>query len=45
MDAFFEEVSHTNDEKVHSLWVEKYRPTTLENYIGNENNHDYQVVY
>lgn len=37
MDAFFEEVSHTDDTKVHSLWVEKYRPTTIENYIGNEN--------
>ena len=23
--------------KEHSLWVEKYRPTTLENYVGNEN--------
>ena len=20
----------------HSLWVEKYRPTTLDTYIGNE---------
>ena len=20
----------------HSLWVEKYRPDTLENYIGND---------
>lgn len=24
-------------ELTHSLWVEKYRPTTLDNYIGNEN--------
>ena len=23
--------------KEHSLWVEKYRPTTLKNYVGNEN--------
>ena len=23
--------------KEHSLWVEKYRPNTLENYVGNEN--------
>jgi len=23
--------------KEHSLWVEKYRPTTLDNYVGNEN--------
>ncbi len=37
MDAFFEEVSHKTDEKVHSLWVEKYRPSTLDGYIGNEN--------
>ena len=32
--AFFEE---TNNEQVdNSLWVESYRPTTLENYVGNE---------
>ena len=23
--------------KEHSLWVEKYRPNTLDNYVGNEN--------
>ena len=33
--GFFEE---TNNEQVdNSLWVESYRPTTLENYVGNEN--------
>ena len=32
--GFFEE---TNNEQVdNSLWVESYRPTTLENYVGNE---------
>ena len=32
--AFFEE---TQNEKVdNSLWVEKFRPTVLENYVGNE---------
>ena len=31
--GFFEE---TNNEQVdNSLWVESYRPTTLENYVGN----------
>ena len=23
--------------KEHTLWVEKYRPTTLEDFVGNEN--------
>ena len=32
--GFFEE---TNNEQVdNSLWVESYRPVTLENYVGNE---------
>ena len=32
--AFFED---TNNEKVdNSLWVEKFRPTVLEDYVGNE---------
>jgi DNA polymerase III delta prime subunit len=26
----------TNSSKKHSLWVEKYRPITLDNYLGNE---------
>jgi DNA polymerase III delta prime subunit len=30
----FEEVKPS--ENTHYLWVEKYRPTTLENYIGNQ---------
>lgn len=25
------------EEQVHSLWVEKYRPTKLDDYVGNEN--------
>lgn len=24
------------EERAHTIWAEKYRPTTLENYIGNE---------
>jgi replication factor C small subunit len=31
--SFFEQ----NEEQVHSLWVEKYRPTKLDDYVGNEN--------
>lgn len=31
--SFFEQ----QEEQVHSLWVEKYRPTQLEDYVGNEN--------
>ena len=31
--SFFEQ----QEEQVHSLWVEKYRPTSLEDYVGNEN--------
>jgi replication factor C small subunit len=31
--SFFEQ----NEEQVHSLWVEKYRPTQLDDYVGNEN--------
>jgi Holliday junction resolvasome RuvABC ATP-dependent DNA helicase subunit len=30
----FEEIKQT--ETQHYLWVEKYRPNTLENYIGNQ---------
>lgn len=30
----FEEVKQTKE--THYLWVEKYRPTTLDNYIGNQ---------
>ena len=32
--AFFEETK--NEQVDNSLWVEKYRPTVLENYVGNE---------
>jgi DNA polymerase III gamma/tau subunit len=28
-----------------SLWVEKYRPTALENYIGNEHLKDIMAKY
>ena len=31
--SFFEQ----HEEQVHSLWVEKYRPTKLDDYVGNEN--------
>ncbi len=31
--SFFEQ----QEEQVHSLWVEKYRPTKLDEYVGNEN--------
>ena len=31
--SFFEQ----QEEEVHSLWVEKYRPTQLDDYVGNEN--------
>jgi replication factor C small subunit len=31
--SFFEQ----QEEVVHSLWVEKYRPTKLDDYVGNEN--------
>jgi len=31
--SFFEQ----QEEQVHSLWVEKYRPTKLDDYVGNEN--------
>ena len=34
MSFIFEEEQKTND--IHTLLVEKYRPTKLENYIGNE---------
>jgi DNA polymerase III delta prime subunit len=39
MSQFLEETESDNKVSVnddHSLWVEKYRPTKLENYIGNE---------
>ena len=29
----------------HSLWVEKYRPTNLSNYIGNEHLKDKVKIY
>ena len=32
--AFFEEIDE--EQQNNSLWVERYRPNTLENYIGNE---------
>jgi len=32
--AFFED--NTQEKIDNSLWVEKYRPTTLENYVGND---------
>jgi replication factor C small subunit len=32
--AFFED--NTQEKVDNSLWVEKYRPTTIENYVGNE---------
>ena len=31
--SFFEQ----QEEEVHSRWVEKYRPTQLDDYVGNEN--------
>jgi len=31
--SFFEQ----QEEEVHSLWVEKYSPTQLDDYVGNEN--------
>lgn len=34
--AFFEEVKDDSENKNHSLWVERYRPSTLGDYIGNE---------
>jgi len=39
MSQFLEETESDNKVSVnddHSLWVEKYRPTKLENYIGND---------
>lgn len=37
MSRFFDEVDTSIEEQQdHTLWCEKYRPTTLENYIGNE---------
>lgn len=35
MNELFEEEVRP-ETSTHSLWVEKYRPTTLQNYIGNE---------
>ena len=32
--AFFED--STNEQVNNSLWVEKYRPRTLDEYVGNE---------
>lgn len=36
--SFFENDDNSNEEKLvdNSLWVEKYRPKQLDNYIGNE---------
>lgn len=34
--AFFEEVKDETQKVSNSLWVERYRPTKLEDYIGNE---------
>jgi replication factor C small subunit len=34
--AFFEETKNDSDQKNHSLWVERYRPRELKNYVGNE---------
>ena len=28
--------ANENSKKEHSLWVEKYRPQTLSEYVGNE---------
>ena len=28
--------ANENNKKEHSLWVEKYRPQTLSEYVGNE---------
>jgi replication factor C small subunit len=33
--GFFEE-KKTNSNENHSLWVEKYRPNQMENYVGND---------
>ena len=33
---FFEETPLEDTRQTHSLWVEKYRPHTLEEYVGNE---------
>jgi Holliday junction resolvasome RuvABC ATP-dependent DNA helicase subunit len=34
--AFFETEKVNNVESTHSLWVEKYRPKVLNEYIGND---------
>jgi Holliday junction resolvasome RuvABC ATP-dependent DNA helicase subunit len=39
----FEETKQT--ETQHYLWVEKYRPNTLENYIGNQQLRDTVKCY
>ena len=33
---FLEETEQTNTNAEHTLWCEKYRPTKLENYVGND---------
>ena len=33
---FFDDDNSKRDRSVNSLWVEKYRPTELENYVGND---------
>ena len=33
------------DKIEHSLWVERYRPIVLDNYIGNENLKDTMAKY
>lgn len=34
--GFFEEVKDDTQKKSHTLWVERYRPVELNDYIGNE---------
>jgi len=36
MNFFDVNVDEENPKEQHSLWVEKYRPTILDNYLGNE---------
>ncbi len=33
---FLEETENTNTNIEHSLWCEKYRPTSLSDYVGND---------
>jgi replication-associated recombination protein RarA len=34
--SFLEETELLEPKKTHSLWVERYRPTTLSDYVGND---------